>query len=117
MPLGNISLLNQTNATPNNGTNVTIIHTIDFEPLLSFISEYKWGILLVAIGIVLLVRIDLLVSLIAVMQSKLGKKGKKEYHRDLEPGSFSYRDYDEYGDVIDAEYEVVDYEGETTDQK
>ena len=106
MPVDAISFSNQTSVPANNATNVTIVHTIDFEPLISFVSQYKWGILLVAIGIILLIRIDLVASLIAIAKSKLGKKEKKEEHKDLEAGSFSYRDFEEKGDVIDVEYEV-----------
>ena len=119
MPLGNISLLNQTNATANNATNVTVVHTIDFEPLISFVLQYKWGILLVAIGIVLLIRIDLVASLIAVMQLKMGKsrKEKKEEHKDLGEGSFSEKDFDDKDEVIDAEYKVIEDGGETANRK
>ena len=108
MPLDIISFANQTNATANNITNVTIVHTVDFEPLISFVSQYKWGILLVAIGIILLIRIDLVASLIAVTKSKIGKskKEKKERHKDLGEGSFSEKDFDEKEDIIDVEYEV-----------
>lgn len=108
MSQGDISLLDQTNVTTNNATNITIVHTIDFEPLISFVSQYKWGILLVVIGIILLIRIDLVASLIAVMQSKIGKKEKKDHHKDLGEGSFSEKDFDKRGDVIDAEYKVIE---------
>lgn len=77
--------------------------TIDFEPLISFVSQYKWGILLVVIGIALLIRIDLLASLIAVAKSKIGKKEKKEHHME--------------GDVIDIEYKVIEDEGEIINRK
>lgn len=116
MPLDIVSIANQPNATANNATNVTIVHKIDFEPLISFVSQYKWGILLVVIGIVLLIRIDLVASLIAVAKSKLVKKEKKEEHKDLGTSSFSERDFDEKGDVIDIEYEVKEG-GEEDDQK
>jgi len=117
MPLGDIFLVNQTNATANNATNITVVHTIDFEPLISFVSQYKWGILLGAIGIILLIRIDLVASLIAVMQSKLGKKEKKEQNKNLESGSFSEKDFDEKGDVIDVKYEVIGDEGGAANRK
>ena len=118
MPLGNITLVNQTNATANKATNVTVVHTIDFEPLISFVLQYKWGILLVAIGIVLLIRIDLVASLIAVMQLKMGKsrKEKKEEHKDLGEVSFFEKDFDKKGDVIDAEYKVIE-KGEKDDNQ
>ncbi|MGB7532952.1 MAG: hypothetical protein WA977_08285 [Halobacteriota archaeon] len=119
MPIGNISLVNQTNATANNTTNVTVVHTIDFEPLISFVSQYKWGILLVAIGIVLLIRIDLVASLIAVMQLKMDKsrKEKKEDHTDLGEGSFSEKDFNDKDDIIDVEYNVIEDGGETANRK
>lgn len=117
MPLDIISFANQTNATANNITNVTIVHTVDFEPLISFVSQYKWGILLVAIGIILLIRIDLVASLIAVTKSKLSKKENKEQHKDLESGSFSDKGFDGKGDVIDVEYELKEDGRETTNRK
>lgn len=111
MPLTEVDLVNQTNATANNATNIIIVHTIDFEPLISFVSEYKWGILLVAIGIVLLLRIDLVALLIAVVQSKVGKsKKKKKEYKDSESDLFPDRGSDRKGDVIDVEYEVSENE-------
>lgn len=98
MPINSSFNVTQT-AVTNNTANKTVVYLIKFKDLSSFLSEYKWGILLMLIGIVLLLRIDLVTSLIASTHSKLRKGKRRDKVR--EPM------HNRSGEVIDADYEVL----------
>ena len=76
---------------------------IDLKSVLNFISQNIWGIVLIFVGIIILLKIDAILSIMAALKTKLSKKGKKD---DSKVKPFVRYHKGRQKEVINVEYKV-----------